>query len=114
MMHIPKKYGQSRIEPCPFCQKAATAKNRQDIPVCGAHQAMILPDMKCACGSYLELRSGKFGSYFHCRECGNISMRKALSMNPIPEEKRPSFPEKQQQGRKEITITSDQVDVYFS
>ena len=122
-MHIPKRYGQSRIDLCPFCEKAATAKNSQDVPVCQAHKKTILPDLKCSCNSYLDLRKGKFGVYFNCMNCGNINMKKALSLNPSFRNntdapvswaigKTASRPSKQ--DKKEITITSDEVDINYS
>jgi hypothetical protein len=117
-MKIPKKYGSYRVESCPFCKKTATAKNRQEVPVCAAHKTSNIPDIKCICNKYLELRNGKFGVYFNCSSCGNISMKKALTFNPKIEDN--SFhPEKPSESKvktspKEITITSDQVDVYYS
>ncbi|MBI3035380.1 hypothetical protein HYY71_03585 [Candidatus Woesearchaeota archaeon] len=41
-MFIPKKYGQSRIDRCPFCQKQATIMNRQNVPVCASHKGEVL------------------------------------------------------------------------
>ena len=122
-MHIPKRYGQSKVDLCPFCEKAATAKNSQDVPVCQAHKKMLLPDLKCSCNSYLELRKGKFGVYFNCMNCGNMNMKKALSLNPkfradtnVPVNdaivKTVNKPSKQ--DKKEITITSDEVDIHYS
>lgn len=142
-MYIPKRYGQSKIDPCPFCGRTATVKNNQDVPVCDKHKNTPIPDLKCSCNSYLDLRNGKFGAYFHCMNCGNINMRKALALNPdigknqtksqegtigkeetkekildnqetenMPMEKRGSYypASKQKQDRKEITITSDDVN----
>ena len=122
-MYIPKRYGQSKVDLCPFCEKAATAKNSQDVPVCQAHKKMLLPDLKCSCNSYLDLRKGKFGVYFNCMNCGNMNMKKALSLNPsfrnnantaVSEAigKTASRPSKQ--DKKEITITSDEVDINYS
>jgi hypothetical protein len=88
-MYIPKRYGESRIDTCPFCKQHATATNKQGVAVCIRHKNNSLPDMKCACGSYLELRNGKFGVYFSCLKCGNVSLSKALEMNDVeaPENK---------------------------
>ena len=116
-MYIPKRYGQSKIDLCPFCKKSATTKNSQQVPVCYAHKASILPDLTCFCGDYLDLKDGQFGVYFSCTNCGNINLRKALEMNPElgkepkKEEKTES---KTNQDKKEITITSDDVDVDYS
>lgn len=82
-MYIPKRYGESRVESCPFCGKRALVKNSQGIPVCHSHRTRKLGEMRCACGQWLELMSGKWGPYFRCTSCGNISFRKALEMNPI-------------------------------
>ncbi|MEK0369477.1 MAG: hypothetical protein QQN62_07745 [Nitrosopumilus sp.] len=125
-MYIPKRYGQSKIDNCLFCGRIATVKNAQDIPVCAKHKNTPLPDLKCSCSSYLDLRNGKFGAYFHCLNCGNINMRKALALNPnIGDkqeiEKTANKPEiknepaektinKPKQDKKEITITSDDVN----
>ena len=131
-MYIPKRYGQSKVDSCPFCGKIATVKNNQDIPVCHKHKNTPLPDLKCSCNSYLDLRNGKFGAYFHCLNCGNINMKKALALNPDigkpqtkPQEKIISETETKtaekkenkqdkQEEKKEITITSDEVDVNYS
>ena len=122
-MYIPKRYGQSRIDLCPFCEKAATAKNSQDVPVCQAHKKTILPDLKCSCNSYLDLRKGKFGVYFNCMNCGNMNMKKALSLNPnfrtntdapVSEAIGKTVSKPSKQDKKEITITSDEVDINYS
>ena len=119
-MYIPKRYGQSRIDPCPFCKKDATTKNKQQVPVCYAHKASILNDLTCFCGDYLELKDGKFGIYFVCTNCGNINIKKALEMNPElgkerkTEEKKESKPTIRKTKPKEVTITSDDVDVNYS
>jgi hypothetical protein len=79
-MYIPKKYGQSKVDACPFCQKQAVTKNKQGLNVCIAHKDSALPDVKCVCGSYLELKTGKFGPYFNCINCGNINLNKGLEI----------------------------------
>ena len=79
-MRIPKRYGQSKIPICPFCSKQAIAKNSQGLNVCQHHKEKKLPDIKCACGSYLELKTGKFGPYFNCINCGNINLNKGLEI----------------------------------
>ncbi|MCH8067152.1 MAG: hypothetical protein IIC69_01060 [Nanoarchaeota archaeon] len=121
-MYIPKKYGQSKVDLCPFCRKEATTKNSQQVPVCYKHKESILQELTCFCGDYLELKDGKFGIYFNCANCGNINIKKALEMNPElgkepkAEEKTESKPtiSKTKQNKKEITITSDEVDVSYS
>ena len=122
-MYIPKRYCQSKIDLCPFCEKAATAKNSQDVPVCQAHKKMLLPDLKCSCNSYLDLKKGKFGVYFNCMNCGNMNIKKALSLNPnfrvntnvpVNEAIGKTVNKPLKQDKKEITITSDEVDINYS
>ena len=120
-MYIPKRYGQSKVDLCPFCRKEATTKNSQQVPVCYKHKASTLKDLTCFCGDYLELKDGKFGIYFNCTNCGNINIRKALEMNPELG-KDPKTEEKteretkpaEKKDKKEITITSDEVDINYS
>lgn len=80
-MYIPKRYGQSKIENCPFCGKTSVTKNKQDIPVCTAHKDAQLDDLKCICGEWLDLCSGKWGPYFRCMKCGNVSFKKVMEIN---------------------------------
>lgn len=117
-----KQYGESKEDNCPFCGKRATRQNSQGVPVCQAHTEQSL-DLKCLCGEWLDVKSGKWGPYFNCMKCGNLSYSKGMAMQPkSPEpqsesvqkinskfssEIKPSIKE-----RKEITITSDDVE-YF-
>ena len=118
-MYIPKKYGQSRIDLCPFCKKNATTKNKQQVPVCYAHKSSILQDLTGLCGDYLDLKNGKFGVYFNCANCGNMNLKKVMEINPKfgkepkKKEKTESKP-KGSKDKKEITITSDEVDINYS
>ena len=82
-MFIPKKYGQGRIERCPFCQKQAIALNKQSVPVCSSHKEEELNDLKCACGETLDILKGKFGVFFKCMKCGSMNLRKAMEFNAI-------------------------------
>lgn len=126
-MYIPKKYGKSKIDSCPFCDKIATIKNLQEVPVCPGHKDNLLPDLKCICDGYLDLKTGKFGIYFNCMNCGNINLKKALSMNPHLKNNSTTRPVDSTKGstssntektkkktKTEITITSDQVDTNYS
>ena len=79
-MRIPKRYGEYRLDKCPFCEKQATAKNKQGLLVCPLHKDNILPDIKCVCGSWLDINIGKYGPYFVCINCGNINLKKGLEM----------------------------------
>ncbi|MBI4150438.1 hypothetical protein HY488_03470 [Candidatus Woesearchaeota archaeon] len=99
-----KIYGESQLRRCPFCSNQATIKNPQGIEVCTRHTSTKLQEIRCPCGLVLEPRSGKFGSYFHCDRCGNISARKGMELMTTPTtSESPRVP-------KEITITSRDVD----
>jgi len=102
-MYRRKIYGLSKIETCPFCDKNAITVNKQGIPVCQKHKKESLPDMKCVCGEYLDLRTGKYGPYFECMNCGNINFNKAMEMNYkiIQKIKNPE--------KKETTVRSDEI-----
>lgn len=78
-MFIPKRYGESKKMDCPFCNKPALAQNAQGIPTCNAHKEKELGDLKCMCGSWLELKKGDWGPYFNCTNCGNLSFAKAMA-----------------------------------
>ena len=108
-MYIPKKYGQSKIDKCPFCQKHATSFNKQKVPVCFSHRDEVLDNLKCVCGSTLEIMHGKFGIFFSCVKCGNMNLRKVLELNAINpknnDEK--SFSIKNKDEVKTITVRSD-------
>lgn len=81
-MRIPKKYGQSKIDNCPFCDKVSFTRNPQGIPVCKEHQSKSMPNLKCLCGEYLDLKFGKYGPFYSCIKCGTMNISKALDMNP--------------------------------
>ena len=110
MVFIPKKYGQSKIDKCPFCQKQATAMNMQKVPVCLSHKEELLDSLRCVCGSSLEMLHGKFGVFFSCIKCGNMSLKKVLELNAVkPKMKNEDFSKngEKAQTRKEITVRSD-------
>ena len=122
-MYIPKRYGESKIQKCPFCDKQATVNNSQGIPTCVNHKDELLVNLRCACGSYLESRSGKFGPYFHCMNCGNVNFKKAMEMNDgekrlykVQVKKKPGMEVKESKKHyesrsREITVTSDELDL---
>jgi len=99
-VRIPKRYGQSRKDVCPFCGKNALTINKQHIPVCNNHKTSTLDEMKCICGEILELKSGKYGIYFTCIDCGNINSLKVFETNKVenskdsPQKRRETFREK--------------------
>jgi hypothetical protein len=80
IMYLPKSYGESKIATCPFCSRGAYSKNSQGIPVCSDHTGNTIENVKCACGSWLDLREGKWGPFFICEKCGPINFTKALTM----------------------------------
>ncbi len=131
-MYIPKRYGQSKIDSCPFCGKQATTQNKQGVPVCQAHKNREIQDMKCLCGGWLDLMNGKFGPYFNCMKCGNINFKRALEMNPDLDKEEPKkdfegekkepvrrstqYPSEKKSSdkeKKEIFITSDDIGIYY-
>ena len=110
-MFIPKKYGHGKIDKCPFCQKQATAMNSQDVPVCSGHKGEVLDELKCVCGSALEMLHGKFGIFFKCINCGNINLRKAMEFNTIKARVKEENPYLNKtinsHGKTTITVRSD-------
>lgn len=82
-MFIRKRYGESQQRTCPFCGRMATQKTKDGLEVCYQHIKGKLEEIKCSCGSWLEQRSGKFGPYFNCLNCGNVNLKKALEMKAL-------------------------------
>lgn len=80
-MRLPKRYGQSSVDTCPFCGAQAYSKNRQGVPVCKNHAQTDLPDLKCICGGWLDQRESKFGVFYTCMRCGPVSFRKMMEVN---------------------------------
>ncbi|MEA3430441.1 MAG: hypothetical protein U9R08_04165 [Nanoarchaeota archaeon] len=101
-----KTYGSYRTDNCPFCGARAVTKNSQGVPVCVDHKNKNLNDLKCACGSWLDVKTGKFGVYFNCINCGNINFRKAMEMNE-------KVKVQSKKERKEIVVNSDRVDFLY-
>lgn len=114
-MRIPKRYGQSKVDLCPFCNMPGVIRNKQGIPVCSRHKDKNIGEAKCACGSFLDLRLGKFGAYFHCINCGNISWSKAIAINDFSDKKKTADnktekQDKTERSRREITVRADELD----
>ena len=130
-MRFQKQYGYSKVDKCPFCGKQSVTKNEQGVPVCPKHSKKELLDLKCVCGSWLDLRIGKFGPYFECMKCGNINFNRGLELNPQimkeeeeqeeanEKEKRELKEEEQEKSRErkrydpddvETVVRSDEVD----
>ena len=119
-MYIPKRYGQSRIEGCPFCGKQSISKNAQGVAVCIAHKNMKLDSLKCLCGSFLDIVTGKWGAYCRCVKCGNVNLKRALEMNPqlqkpaaAPSASTVLPKQAPSEKKKEIVIRSDELHLYY-
>jgi len=83
-MRFRKIYGESKTDVCPFCGERAITSNHQGVPVCMAHKQEELSNLKCVCGSWLDLKIGKYGPFFTCLNCGIVSYKKGLSINGYP------------------------------
>ncbi len=110
LMHIPKRYGQSKIDKCPFCQKHATTLNKQQVPVCASHKEELLDDLKCVCGSTLDILQGKFGVFFSCMKCGNMNLRKVMEINAIKPKNNSYNNDKEDNGNKKIDNNGKKID----
>ena len=114
-----KSYGEYKVPSCAFCGKIATRKNETGVEVCYLHTQTVLEEIKCTCGSWLEQRSGKFGSYFNCAHCGNINAKKAFEMKEItqntstPVSETKILPRKVEVKEKKETIISSRDVEYF-
>ncbi len=119
-----KTYGEYKTATCPFCNRMATQKNETGLDVCYKHLKAKLEEIKCTCGSWLEQKSGKFGPYFNCINCGNFNYDKGMQIKAITMKDKPkqviqdkpkdpyAKPKFIKKEPKEITITSDDVQ-YF-
>ncbi|MFT4303012.1 MAG: hypothetical protein ACMXYG_00465 [Candidatus Woesearchaeota archaeon] len=76
-----KIYGESRKDNCYFCTKHALGENSQGLPACKDHITEILPDKRCSCGEYLDIKKSKWGAFFVCKNCGPISLNKSLNLD---------------------------------
>jgi len=70
------------MENCPFCGRQAIIKNPQGVAVCTYHREVML-ELKCLCGSWLDILNGKYGPYCNCLKCGNMTLKRALDINKI-------------------------------
>lgn len=118
-MYIPKRYGKSRVDKCPFCSKTAITENSQGVPVCLDHKNKIMQNIKCLCGTFLEIKKGKWGPYGYCINCGNINFRRVLEINKICSIKKnsqikanPTY-KTLKETKTETVIRSDELDFYF-
>jgi hypothetical protein len=75
-----KIYGQSKSDTCAFCNKMATVENSQGFPTCVIHKQENMPEKKCICGEYLDVKKSKWGPFYLCKNCGPLSPRKVEEM----------------------------------
>jgi hypothetical protein len=80
---IPKSYTERKLNTCPFCGKDAYTLNKVKLPVCLVHKDTSEPSLKCICGTWVDVRVGKYGSYCYCLRCGNVNLDKILEVNGI-------------------------------
>tara|TARA_Y100000310_G_scaffold276505_1_gene293692 strand:+ start:1107 stop:1466 length:360 start_codon:yes stop_codon:yes gene_type:complete len=112
---IKKSYGEYKRLICPFCDRNATQNNEQGLDVCHLHTKSVMPEVKCTCGKWLELKVSKFGPYFNCIDCGNINYKKGMEikeMTTVIEDKKVHVSEPVKEEKKVVTISSRDVD-YF-
>ncbi len=65
------------MEKCIICGGMSTVYNSQQLPVCKKHADFEALELRCpVCKSHLDIRKGKFGSFFTCISCGPISVHK--------------------------------------
>lgn len=116
-MGMRKSYGSYRTETCPFCGGAAYSKNKQGMAVCAKHKDSEMGDMKCACGEIAEMREGKWGTFFLCRNCGPLNKTKIMSVNTVTDKKaveRDKYAEKRKHDGKTETVVRSDDPFYFS
>ncbi|MFC1649047.1 hypothetical protein ACFL1B_06370 [Nanoarchaeota archaeon] len=77
-----KIYGRSQEYNCPVCRKAATVKNQQGLPTCRYHSKQEI-NLKCACGSWLDIKESKYGTFFLCINCGPVSYQRGMEVNDL-------------------------------
>ena len=110
-MRIQKRYGSYQRPECPFCPSQATTKSKEGVPVCTEHKGEKLPDLKCSCGEYVDLKDGKWGPYFSCMKCGNVRFSRIMEVNDV----RPSDKKKPKKEFKPgvTTVSSDELDFLY-
>lgn len=72
------------MEKCIVCGATCTTYNSQQLPVCKEHANYEILDLRCPyCKSYLDVRKGKYGSFFTCISCGTITVHKLKSFGNV-------------------------------
>ena len=75
-----KVYGSSRLTRCWFCETQATMQTVEGVPSCRQHTKQFV-NIKCVCGERLEPCNGRYGFYFNCMRCGNLSESKVRAIS---------------------------------
>ncbi|MFT4309208.1 MAG: hypothetical protein ACMXYL_01855 [Candidatus Woesearchaeota archaeon] len=76
-----KVYGESKQSLCFFCSRQGLYNNVEGFPVCKEHKGNSVGSMRCICNRLLDVRKGRFGSFFVCDYCGPMSLSKVLEIN---------------------------------
>lgn len=84
-----KEYGNYKTDTCPFCGSQAFIKNTVGISVCKNHKDTGHPAMKCPCGEWLDIVTGKYGTYGKCIRCGNVGLDKVIRVDPSTSDNKP-------------------------
>lgn len=120
------RYGDSRTDTCPFCSKIATTKSVEGFTVCSRHKNNKMPELKCICGQWLDIKKGNKGPYFQCINCGNVNFNRIAEVNIKILQKEDNEnhddkqgnnkeltnkPKKETNQKKETVITSDELDL---
>lgn len=103
-----KRFDGGKTDSCPFCGSSAYTKNSDGVPVCTTHKNSSFGNMKCVCGSFLDLREGKWGPFFLCEKCGPVNMRKAIELNPPSK----AVKEEKEVSKKSHPMMGDKVSAY--
>jgi ribosomal protein L37AE/L43A len=77
------------MEKCIICGEFATKYNDQQLPLCKKHETYSLMNMNCPyCKAPLEALRSKYGTFFNCIKCGNISLHRMKQMGSMFFQKR--------------------------
>ena len=67
-----------------MCDKAATKYNEQGLPVCKIHENHEAINLNCPlCKQALDIMKGKYGTFFNCFKCGNVSRSKLKQFGQV-------------------------------
>jgi predicted RNA-binding Zn-ribbon protein involved in translation (DUF1610 family) len=65
------------MEKCIVCDRPATKYNSQQLPVCKPHETHEALNLDCPlCKKALDVRKGKYGTFFICPNCGIVNRTK--------------------------------------